>query len=66
MGEGLVEADVGDDADGLVALPEALERVQGDVQRLGIQRPKTLVDEGALDAHGLLASGQSVTTPACN
>jgi hypothetical protein len=36
---------MGDDADGLVALPQALERVQGDVEGLWIERDQALVDE---------------------
>jgi hypothetical protein len=54
------------DFDVLVALPQVLEHVQGDVQCLRIQHLQPLVDEEVLDAHRLPASGQSTTAPACD
>jgi hypothetical protein len=45
-GDALLEqADVGDDADGLVALPQAPERVQGDVEGLWIEGAESFVED---------------------
>ena len=45
----LEEADVGDDADGLVTLAEGFQGGQGDFKGLGVQRAKAFVDEQGVD-----------------
>ena len=45
----LEEADVRDDTDRLVALPEGLEGGQGDFQGLGVKGTKAFIDEQGVD-----------------
>ena len=40
---------MGDDADGLVTLPEGFQGGQGDFESLGVQRTEAFIDEERVD-----------------